>query len=193
MCEPQRVGVEGMQEKLLVMETSDTSRMPTAAEVEGLYAVASCVAPLNESPQVAKVFANLYAHSRDLPGAIAITARRGNELVGFAYGHTWRWDTSTDSWSDLLSDRLGAAASRLEGSLVVELVAVAPQETRSGLGRQLLQTLLSASDHATSWLVTTDLDAPARRLYERSGWAALGHGPDAPNGEPGLVMIHHRS
>lgn len=186
------MNAEQARDELVVEQTADVSRMPPVTEVEHLYAMASAVAPLNESPNVAASFARLYKHARELPGAMTITARRDQELVGFAYGHTWHWKTATDSWSDRLAKRLGADAADLEDSLVVELLAVAPSEARNGLGTRLMHGLMSTSDRPVSWLVTTDLDTPARRLYQRCGWTALGHGPDAPNGSPSLVMIHHR-
>ncbi|MBO1756551.1 GNAT family N-acetyltransferase [Allobranchiibius sp. CTAmp26] len=181
-----------MRDDLVVEQTAIVSQMPPAAEVEDLYARASAVAPLSESPHVAGLFAGLYQHARDLPGAVAMTARREEALVGFAYGHPWSWETATDSWSEKLADRLGGNAAALEDSMVVELLAVAPSEARNGLGTRLLQGVMSGSDRPTCWLVTTDLDTPARRLYQRCGWTSLGHGPDAPNGSPSLVMIHHR-
>ncbi len=124
---------------------------------------------------------------------VAITARRLKRLVGVAYGHGWNWGSATDDWSLQLRPRLGVHARTLDNSFAVNLLAVTPQEAGSGLGQQLLNTLLSHDNHSVAWLQTTDLATPARRLYERSGWVALGHGPDAPNGAPGLVMVHYRN
>ncbi len=166
--------------------------MPTAAEVEHLYAAASAEAPLHESPDVARLYAMLYEHARLTSGAITVAARRSGTLVGFGYGHTWRWQSEVDNWSLQLRASLGAHADLLDESFALALMAVSPIESGVGLGRRLLDLLLEGDDHAVAWLQTTDLDTPARRLYERSGWRPLGHGPKAPNGEPGLVMIYHR-
>ncbi|WP_442864662.1 hypothetical protein [Arthrobacter sp. HY1533] len=47
-----------------------------------------------------------------------------------------------------------------------------------------------AAGATTYWLQTTDVDTPAQRLYKRYGYRDLGYGPDAPDGRPGLVLIH---
>jgi hypothetical protein len=47
-----------------------------------------------------------------------------------------------------------------------------------------------ASGAAVHWLQTTDADSPARRLYRRMGYRPIGHGPEAPDGAPGLVLRH---
>lgn len=180
---------EEQEGTLVVAVTSVEADMPAAVDVERLYAAASASPPLSERPEVARMFARLYDHARSQPGAIAVSARRSTALVGFAYGHAWRWQWATDSWSRQLGDRLGADAALLEDTFAVALLAVSPGEARAGLGRRLLETLLAHDDHAVAWLQTTDFDSPARRLYERCGWTALGHGPDAPNGAPGLVMV----
>lgn len=166
--------------------------MPPAVEVERLYAVASAEPPLGEAPDVARVYAALYEHARQLPGATTVTARRSGALVGFGYGHPWQWESATDDWTLQLRERLGAHAEMLADSFAVVLMAVSPSESGAGLGRRLLELLLDHDDHAVAWLQTTDLDTPARRLYGRCGWRPLGHGPDAPNGAPGLVMTYHR-
>jgi|SRR5699024_4083474 len=38
-------------------------------------------------------------------------------------------------------------------------------------------------------LQTDDIDGPARRLYARLGFTAVGYGPQALNQQPGLVMF----
>jgi GNAT superfamily N-acetyltransferase len=120
---------------------------------------------------------------------VTVSARESGDLVGLACGHAWSWSAMTDPWSQQLRARLGTAASELDGAFAVVLLAVHPSAWRSGLGRRLLAALLGQSRAETAWLQTTDLDTPARRLYESEGWVALGHGPDAPGGRPGLVLI----
>lgn len=70
------------------------------------------------------------------------------------------------------------------------LLAVHPDAGRRGVGAGLLEALMVGAGARTHWLQTTDIDSPARRLYLRHGYKELGHGPDAPNGTPGLVLIH---
>ncbi len=73
---------------------------------------------------------------------------------------------------------------------MVYLLAVQPPQKRTGLGRRLLRTLLEASGASAAWLLTRDEETPAKTLYLSEGWRPVGHGPDAPNGRPGLVMAH---
>lgn len=174
---------------VIVAVAANASAMPEAAEVEQLYEAAAALLPLNESSEVATMFAGLYQQVRG-PDAIVVTARRQGQLVGFAYGHPWNWMTATDNWSQQLRGRLRDDADLLDDSFAVELLVVAPSVAGNGLGRRLLSTLLTQDDHALSWLQTTDLDTPARRLYQHTGWIPLGYGPDAPNGRPGLILIY---
>lgn len=159
--------------------------------VEDIYAAAAAKPPLCEPPSVAKMFADLYRHARTEAGAVMTIATVAAAPVGFAYGHDWNWDTATDPWSTELRDRLGEdAAQRIANSFAVELLAVTPKAGGAGIGRQLLNSLLEAATSSVAWLQTADIDSPARRLYLATGWRALGRGPDAPNGKPGLVMIN---
>jgi GNAT superfamily N-acetyltransferase len=171
----------------------ESADMPPPDEVERLYADASAAPPLAEPPSVAGMFARLYAEARGFPGAIAVSARSDGALVGFGYGHPWTWAEATDPWSLQLRERLGTAAGELDDAFAVELLAVAPAASGAGLGRRLLSALLDATGRSVAWLQTTDKETPALRLYRGTGWQPIGHGPDAPDGRPGLVLVHRRS
>jgi len=165
--------------------------LPSAAEVEALYAAASGQPPLSEPPGVAAIFAGLYGSNMGRADVVAVAAHLDGELVGFAYGHPWHWGDEGDPWSQQLRIRLGEdAASLIEDSFSVVLLAVHPDAGRRGAGAGLLDGLMARSGARTHWLQTTDIDSPARRLYLRHGFETLGHGPDAPNWKPGLVLIH---
>ncbi|WP_369131034.1 GNAT family N-acetyltransferase [Modestobacter roseus] len=92
--------------------------------------------------------------------------------------------------------RLGAGAARparrrgtpARGHLAVYLLAVAPTHRGRGLGGALLAALVAAAGRP-AWLSTRDEPTPARALYERLGWRPVGHGPDAPNGQPAVVLL----
>lgn len=160
--------------------------------VESIYAAAAALAPLSEPPAVAKMFAGHYAEARNYPGAVMAIASLSGEPVGFAYGHSWTWTAATDPWSVELRQQLGPAAAPIDDSFALELMAVSPEAQGAGLGRRMLSAVLDASSHSTAWLQTTDIDSAARRLYLSSGWKPLGHGPNAPDGRPGLVMIYQQ-
>jgi hypothetical protein len=161
---------------------------PTRAEVRELYRSAAEAPPLSEPPSTAELFASVYEAAVAGEDVIAAVARDDGRLVGFAYGHPWRWEEQRYPWADELRERLGAAAAKLDGTHSLGLLARAPGALYRGFGRTVLAAWLGAVDGA-SWLQTTDIDSPARRLYDSVGYTALGHGPDAPNGAPGLVLL----
>jgi GNAT superfamily N-acetyltransferase len=171
---------------------TEVALMPEPAEVAELYIAASARPPLHEPPAVGHMFAELYADARQAPGALTVTARSSGRLVGFGYGHEWKWAAETDAWAAELRERLAEHAPELDGSFALHLLCVSPEHMGRGLGRQLLDGIIEHDRHPRAWLQTTDVDSPARRLYERCGWRRLGHGPAAPNGAPGLVMILRR-
>jgi len=163
--------------------------MPSPVEVGELYAAASAEAPLHESPETAQVFADLYAASLSRNDLVAVSARAHDRLVGFAYGHPWRWVEQQDPWAQQLTERLGSRASALDNAFALFLLAREPADAFRGLGRAVLtEWMAGVGDHRV-WLLTTDIDSPARRLYSSFSFAPIGRGPDAPDGAPGLVML----
>lgn len=183
--------VDIVQQKPAIRILRDGGELPDIADIEELYASASEQPPLSESREVAQSFARLYGYARRRGDTVCVSATTGNELVGFAYGHPWSWVFETDAWSAQLRERLGPApASEIEAAFAVLLLVVHPSAAHRGVGSELLKSLMDASGTQTHWLQTTDKDTPALRLYQRFGFQPLGHGPDAPNGEPGLVLIH---
>ena len=175
---------------VLIEIASPPTDPPTEEAVRALYAAAAGRPPLQEPPSTAALFASLYASSLREQEVTVATARDGGRLVGFAYGHPWRWAEQRDPWADQLRARLGdAAADALEGSTALGLLARDPDERYRGLGREVLDRWLRAVAPGSCWLQTTDVDSPARRVYEAVGFAPVGHGPDAPDGRPGLVLL----
>ena len=175
---------------VLIEIASPPTDPPTADEVRALYAAASGRPPLHEPPPTAALFASLYASSLRGQDVTVATARDGGRLVGFAYGHPWRWAEQRDPWADQLRARLGEdAAAQLDGAFALNLLARDPDERYRGLGRQVLDRWLRAVAPGSCWLQTTDVDSPARRVYEAVGFAPVGHGPAAPDGRPGLVLL----
>jgi ribosomal protein S18 acetylase RimI-like enzyme len=158
-------------------------------DVAELYAAASAPPPLREPPAVAAGFADLYAWLRGRPDLVTAETWDQAGLAGFAYGHPWWWAEQDDAWSLQLRERLGTAAARLDGRLAVYLLAVHPRAGRRGLGRRLLREVVAAGGASGAWLQTRDEDTPAAALYRAEGWTPLGHGPDAPDGRPGLVLV----
>ncbi len=72
----------------------------------------------------------------------------------------------------------------------MQMLAIDPSFTRQGLGFDLLKRLMIASAGSVYWLLTPDADTPARRLFRRMGYHPLAVGPEAPNGDPGVILVH---
>ncbi|HUC26488.1 MAG TPA: GNAT family N-acetyltransferase [Streptosporangiaceae bacterium] len=163
---------------------------PGVAEVESLYFAAFNAEPLCESRATSAQFSRLYGFLVSRADLVSVFTRapHSGELVGLAYGHPWRWAEQTDDWAAQLRDRLGDAASGLEGRFAVYLLAVHPDYRGHGLGRQLLRSLLGAAGNERAWLITRDEPTAAMALYTADGWRPVGHGPDTPNKRPGLVL-----
>lgn len=163
--------------------------MPTVMTVRDLYFAAASEPPLNESNAVAGLFADLYGAALMSESVFAAADYEDSRLTAFAYGHPWRWGEQRDAWSSQLKERLGDSAERLEGTYALLLLARDPSARGKGAGKRVLDAWLSGIGGGPVWLQTTDVLSPARRLYASTGFEPLGHGPDAPNGAPGLVMF----
>jgi GNAT superfamily N-acetyltransferase len=84
-----------------------------------------------------------------------------------------------DGWYGSLREAVGADAAErwLTGQFAVVWIAVHPDRRGRGLGRCLLERLLEGTTTQRAWLITHDLDTPARALYRSLGFRELGHGP----------------
>jgi GNAT superfamily N-acetyltransferase len=165
--------------------------LPPRSEVEELYGRAAAEPPLNEDPEHAELFANVYDVSvRN--GQVLMTLTRtqhDGQLSSFAYGHYWKWEEQKYPWAFELQSSLGERSLELESTFALNLLARDPRRRDRGIGRRTLEAWLDEVAGYGCWLQTDDIDSPARRLYESLGFSELGHGPEAPNGRPGLVML----
>ena len=113
----------------------------------------------------------------DREGLRCVASRDGDgRLVGIAYGYVGehgQW------WHDrvqvALVDALGAAeaADWLRGSFEVCELHVRPAQQGTGLGRELLDTLLAGTAAVTALLTTPDSETRARGFYRAAGWVDL--------------------
>ncbi len=108
----------------------------------------------------------------DRRGLRAVGALQGDALVGIAYGYVGepgQW------WHDQVAASLTPEQVRdwlLNAFEVCEL-HVRPELQGRGLGRDLLDTLLSDSAATTAVLTTPDHETRARRFYRAGGWQEL--------------------
>ncbi|WP_139199909.1 GNAT family N-acetyltransferase [Curtobacterium sp. MCBA15_008] len=173
----------------VVSVSNSVENFPDREEVRSLYQTAAEQPPLCEPPSSAELFATVYEASIKSERVIAGVARDNGRLVAFCYGHPWRWEEQQYPWADELRETLASEASELDDSYSLNLLARTPGEQYRGLGRRVLGEWLRAIDDTACWLQTSDVDSPALQLYVALGFTAIGHGPSAPNGAPGLVLL----
>ena len=87
-------------------------------------------------------------------------------------------EVETGWFAQELADEVEEAGFRcwLVGQFAVVWIAVHPRWRGRGLGRRLLERLLAGGTTERAWLVTHDLDTPARGLYRSLGFQELGRG-----------------
>jgi ribosomal protein S18 acetylase RimI-like enzyme len=164
--------------------------LPSPDSVRQFYALVSARKPFSVPAESADVYAVLHPASVRRHDLAVVTVSEGDELVGFGYSQPWRWAEQTDEWSLRLAEGLGDAASSLEESAAVQLLAVHPSFTRNGLGFELLRHLMVVAVSSTYWLQIADVDAAARRLLRGMGYRPVGRAPAEPGSKPGLVLLH---
>jgi ribosomal protein S18 acetylase RimI-like enzyme len=139
-----------------------------AAEVLEVYAEA-----MQAPVEVAQArYAVLTGHLvRDGFAAVA-AVDDGDQLVGVAYGYRGKpgqW------WHDQVRAALTDQSARewLDGSFEVCELHVRPAHQSRGLGRALLDALLSDQPSRTAVLTTPDHETRARGFYRAAGWVDL--------------------
>lgn len=107
---------------------------------------------------------------------IARATTESGTLVGFVYGYT---GAAGQWWTDRAIEHLPheVASTWLGGHLEVVSLAVAPDHRQRGIGRALMEALLTPAGHDRSVLMTTaDPTDAAHRLYLATGWHVIGPG-----------------
>jgi ribosomal protein S18 acetylase RimI-like enzyme len=99
-------------------------------------------------------------------------------VAGFAYGFPTP-EIPADGWYGTLREAVGPGQAEhwLAGQFAVVWIAVRPDRRGRGIGRQLLERLLAGAATERAWLITHDLDTPARALYRSLDFQQLGRGP----------------
>lgn len=122
---------------------------------------------------------------RDRLRAVASADRRGR-LVGIAYGYVgepgqWWHDQVHAAMLSAIGPAL--TAQWLRGAFEVCELHVRPGWQGAGLGRELLDTLLTGCGAPTAVLTTPDRPTRARGFYRAAGWTDLVRGLRFP-GDP---------
>jgi ribosomal protein S18 acetylase RimI-like enzyme len=117
----------------------------------------------------------------------AVAASDGEDLVGIAYGYVGepgQW------WHDQVAAAMSTEARRrwLSHAFEVCELHVRPEHQGHGLGRMLLETLLTDTGTATAVLSTPDRETRAREFYRAGGWQDLVRGLRFP-GDPRTFAV----
>ncbi len=124
------------------------------------------------SPVVARGRRPVLASHLDRRGLRTVAALDGDRLVGIGYGYLGgpgQW------WHDQVRAAMTAeqqAAWLIDAFEVCEL-HVRPEFQGTGLGRAILQELLTGTGAATAVLTTPDRETRARGFYRNGGWVDL--------------------
>jgi ribosomal protein S18 acetylase RimI-like enzyme len=100
-------------------------------------------------------------------GFVGVLARDDDDtVVGFGYGYHGR---PGDWWHDVVT----RALDWLHDSFELAELHVHPSRHGEGIGRRILDTVLSRAEGTTVVLSTHDRESPARHLYRSVGFADL--------------------
>ncbi|MEU4119833.1 GNAT family N-acetyltransferase [Kitasatospora sp. NPDC028055] len=150
-------------------------------EITPLYERVFAEPPYLEGPRDLAGFLEGYEAFRTMPGFRLVLARSGGALVGFAFGVLLQPDSRW--WNGLDVDE---SFTREDGSrtFVIREIAVAPEQRRRGLGRELHAAVLEgARVERVTHAVRPEAEA-AMRMYEAIGYRDLGAKPPAWEGAP---------
>jgi len=129
-------------------------------------------------------------------GFVGVLARDGDgAVVGFGYGYHGR---PGDWWHDVVARALGQRAGRrqardwLDDSFELAELHVHPSRHGEGIGRCILQSVLSRAQGTTAVLSTHDRESPARLLYRSTEFVDLLTGFVFPGSSEVYVVMGKR-
>lgn len=124
-------------------------------------------------------------------GFVGVLASDDDKVVGFGYGYHGR---PGDWWHDVVARALGRRDSRewLQDSFELAELHVHPSRHGEGIGRRILELVLSRAEGTTAVLSTHDRESPARQLYRSVGFADLLTGFVFPGSSEVYVVMGKR-
>lgn len=159
-------------------------------ELREVYAAVFTGPPFLEPAHQAELFAREVRSELGAPGFACWTAREDGRLLGFIYGYVTEVGDPPSDWERRLLAAVGddLVDRWIRGQFAVAWFAVRPEARGRGIGSRLYDLLLGTTDRPRVWLVTHDLESPARAFYRRRGWRELGRGALGWDREERLVL-----
>lgn len=146
---------------------------PLAGPAAYVYARAFAQAPYYSDPVRMEVdyLRNLRERHGRKPGLTPMVALTRGEVTGTAYGYHLR---TNDWWGDMVAAALGDEARDewLTDAFAVVEVGVLPAAQGKGVGRGMVQALLTGRPERTA-VLSTRVDARAQHLYRKLGFDVL--------------------
>lgn len=162
-----------------------------AGPLHELYRLCFAEPPWNEPPEQINGQRSVLARDLAQPGMSAQVAMDGETLAAVVYG----WPAPARLPAEPVYRRLARDLPArdhhhlLAPAVRVTELMVHPSYRRQGLARVLLERFVAG--HPSAWL-STHPDAPARSLYESSGWVELGRF-STDTGRPAVVYTRAAS
>jgi GNAT superfamily N-acetyltransferase len=177
-----------MAGELEIVRLDGPAAKSVQADVVDIYRSVFTQPPFNDSEREVGWFDEEFATEVDFPEFRCFVARRGT-VAGFAYGFR---TFEAEAWNDWYVSVLRAVGPGgdvwIRGQFAVGWFAVREEHRGQGIGTRLYDELIASAGRTRWWLVTHDLETPARRLYRRKGWFELGRGPLGWGGAERLVL-----
>jgi GNAT superfamily N-acetyltransferase len=161
-----------------IVRLDDCEAKSLRGDVVEIYRSTFTAPPFNDSEREVGWFDEEFGNDVELPEFRCIAARVGDRMIGFAYGfRTFEGEPWNDWYGEVLRAVGPHAEDWIRGQFAIGWFALLPAYRGRGLGRRLHDDLIASAPPGRWWLVTHDLDTPARRLYDQRGWVQIGRGP----------------
>jgi ribosomal protein S18 acetylase RimI-like enzyme len=165
----------------LLVRYSGSAALPLADLLTQAYADAFGEPPWNENlTQAADFRGRLAADVRRTGFRCVVAPGQDGDIDGFASGWITEAPFRSDRAYGQVAEQLGpdGVRERLVGALEVDELAVRPRARRRGLGRQLLDALVTDAPDGRAWLLTRRDAANSVEFYRRAGWREVSPLPD---------------
>ena len=155
------------------------------------YADAYGAVPGEDTGQKSDAFRDRATKALQVPNYSLVTARAGDQLVGFVFGYSLR---PGRSWWDGLQPEPAEGFTDETGSRTVVLAEIEVRRAWQGhgLGRQLHDAFLARRREERATLATNPRASGTQALYERWGWRKVGTIPGRPGAYYSEYLLYVR-